>query len=101
MKKDWCTSWPDKWKHIDYSECCHQHDIEYALIEKMPGNILQKAKMRRQADHRLMSCVRSKGLPLMALVMLFGVRSVGWLFAYKPKGKPVDLTDVNKDINGG
>ena len=100
-KPDWCTSWPDRWKHIDYSECCHQHDIDYALIDEMPGNIFEKAKARKKADYRLMSCVRDSGLPLMGLIMMFGVRMFGWLFAYKPKGEAQDISDINKNINGG
>lgn len=102
MKKpDWCTDWPDRWKDIDYSECCHAHDIEYSLIDAMSGNIIEKAKARKQADYRLMSCVKRKGLPLMGLIMMFGVRTFGWLFAYKPKGKTVQITDINKNLNGG
>jgi len=81
MKVDWCTAWPDRWAHIDYSECCHQHDIDYSYVCELP--FLKGVWERRKADYRLMRCIQKSGLPWMGIVMFIGVRCCGWLFAYK------------------
>lgn len=95
MKKDWCTAWPDKWRDIDYSECCHQHDLDYAQIKAGPNPLLME-KQRRLADIKLMKCVQAKGLPVMGLIMLFGVRLFGYfLYWNRVKGKGVDLASVD------
>jgi len=26
MVKDWCTGWPEKWRGVDISPCCKEHD---------------------------------------------------------------------------
>ena len=81
--KDWCTAWPDRWAHIDYSECCHQHDLDYDAIRNM--TFFKGAFERRKADYRLMRCIKKAGLPWMGLVMFIGVRLVGWIFAHRRK----------------
>ena len=73
MQPDHCTLWPDSWIGVNYSACCLGHDIAY--IYGLP---------RAQADIDLAICVASRGAPIMAAVMLFGVAAFGWLF-YKRK----------------
>ena len=76
-KSDWCSGWFDRWEGIDFSECCCQHDIDYAWIKILPST-WQRVKERYKADYKLMKCVRDKGLPPMGLIMFVGVRTFGW-----------------------
>ena len=81
MKIDWCSGWFDKWGDIDFSECCHKHDLDYTYIKTLP-TVWQRAKARWKADNDLMICVRKKGLPPMGLLMFAGVRMFGWPVVY-------------------
>jgi len=82
--KDFCTKWPDRWAHIDYSSCCKNHDNDYERIKHIPAG-WKRLIERRKADYRLMWCVWDRGLPLMGLVMFIGVRLCGWLFTRRTK----------------
>lgn len=88
-KIDWCTAWPDRWQDVDFSECCKQHDEDYATV--LSFSWWQRPYMRRKFDFKLARCVYGKfyekgyKIPAMPVLMLFGVRTFGWLFAYKEK----------------
>lgn len=61
---DYCTLWPDRVFGLDYSHCCAQHDLDYAMgLEGLAS------------DLRLASCVieTSGWLTLWATLMLIGV----------------------------
>ena len=84
MMKDWCSSWPDKYKDIDYSLCCKKHDEDYEKIRKMRW--WKRPLARFKSNIKLGKCVRSKGLPKMGVTMMVGTQLFGWPSIYF-KGK--------------
>jgi hypothetical protein len=84
---DWCTAWPERWGHIDWSPCCKEHDEDYSKIKKLTGwkNLFKRIWLRRKADYKLGRCVWDKGLPPMGVIMFFGVRLFGWIPLYFKK----------------
>lgn len=65
---DGCTAWPDG----DWEDCCRDHDVAYRSGHR-------GFAQRRRADLHLLTCVRKKGYPGLAVLMFLGVRGFGWL----------------------
>lgn len=65
---DGCTMSPD----LVFSECCVDHDVNYAT-----GEI-----NRKEADRELRKCISSKGYPFLCWVYWLGVRLAGWIPYY-------------------
>ena len=86
FKSDGCSMFPDG----NWVDCCYWHDESY-----WKGGT---RKDRRIADAKLMTCVASKGYPVIAIMMYIGVRIGGagflptpfrWGFGHKwPRSKP-------------
>lgn len=73
-----CTFWFDKIGKWDWTQCCAQHDMDYAL-----GNI-----PKALADQHLEQCVNNV-LPFMGTIMFIGVSVFGifWWNAARKKDK--------------
>lgn len=67
---DGCTMAPD----FNFVQCCVAHDYNYA--DQMD---------RKEADLRFLSCIISKGHPVLAYIYYFAVRLFGWYFYNKLK----------------
>ena len=83
VKKDWCTMWPDRWRGVDFSLCCKEHDEDYARIAKIKS-FWKRIWQRRKADFKLSGCVKRKfnekdKSSVMPIIMLSGVRLFGWI----------------------
>ena len=68
-KPNYCTCWPDG----PWSGCCWKHDEQSLLAQEY-----ESAAMRLKADQELYDCVKSKGYPINAKLMYFGVRLWYW-----------------------
>lgn len=69
---DGCTLWFDGWFGVSWRHCCDVHDFAYeAGADKIT------------ADLDLALCVAQTGQGGMALIMLAGVSTLGWLFYRK------------------
>ncbi len=66
---DGCSWWPDSIGEYNYSECCILHDIKYWVGGTEAD--------RLEADLQLAICVNRIAGPIMAEVMLAGVRGAG------------------------
>jgi hypothetical protein len=73
--QDYCTLFPDRLGHKDWSNCCKAHDAAYA-----------GTGARLAADRELAACVAAEtGWDGLAVVMFAGVATFGWWFRRKGK----------------
>ena len=70
---DGCSMSPD----MVFSECCVEHDIDYAT-----GFV-----SRADADLKLRECIKAKGFPILCYVYWIGVRLFGWMPYYFGKSQ--------------
>ena len=68
-KPNYCTCWPEG----SWSDCCYTHDTQSLLAQEY-----ESSSMRLDADKKLYDCVKSKGYPINAKLMYFGVRLWYW-----------------------
>jgi len=107
FKSDGCSAFPDG--TLDDNElwlsCCYQHDLAY-----WQGGT---SKQRKQADQDLKQCVSQVGEPIVAKLMLAGVRvggspywptkfrwAYGWPYfrGYK-EITPTELKQIEQELN--
>lgn len=79
FKTDGCSVWVDRWFGLDLYPYCLVHDIWY-----WAGKTDDERVMRRKADDQLLNAVKSKGRPLGAALMWFGVRIGGGSWIKNP-----------------
>lgn len=70
--KNHCSCFIDRFKNVDWSDCCKQHDEDYKK--------LKKDESTKRADLRLLSCVKKKACKSLAYVMYAAVRVFGRKF---------------------
>jgi hypothetical protein len=64
-----CTCWFDSLGKYDWTECCKQHDKDYA-----------SPVTRKYADEQLLRCLKLKAPKWMAYIMYYAVRKLGGWF---------------------